>query len=302
MASNFARLTPGQHTVDVDGVRVSYHVAGRGPVCLVHPGGPGFSWHYMRMPAVEEHLTTVYIEPIGTGDSGRLPTHPHGYTRHWHTRTVAAVLDHLELPKAHLLGHSHGGGFVAQHCAVHLPHRLAGVVLYASAPAVDQAHVAEATRNLTQFARRNSGHPGVAAAVLAAWRSIPTISRDEDVVRISRALLPACFADFWGHSRDFTASAQDVTGSYISGLDEHGVPQPMDDRRVLGSITVDTLVLAGRHDFLCGPRWAEELHKLIPGSGLTIFEQSGHVAHVEQPAEFAKAVVDFVRGKGSRHG
>ena len=25
------------------------------------------------MPALEQHLTMVYLEPIGTGDSGRLP-------------------------------------------------------------------------------------------------------------------------------------------------------------------------------------------------------------------------------------
>lgn len=29
---------------EVDGIRLAYHVAGTGPVCLVHPGGPGV--HY----------------------------------------------------------------------------------------------------------------------------------------------------------------------------------------------------------------------------------------------------------------
>ncbi len=33
-------LAPGEHGVTIDGVEQRYHVAGRGPVCLVHSGGP----------------------------------------------------------------------------------------------------------------------------------------------------------------------------------------------------------------------------------------------------------------------
>ncbi|MCO1577534.1 hypothetical protein M8C13_17385 [Crossiella sp. SN42] len=42
-------------------------------VCLVHSGGPGIHWEYLRMPEPERHLTMVYLEPVGTGQSGRLP-------------------------------------------------------------------------------------------------------------------------------------------------------------------------------------------------------------------------------------
>jgi proline iminopeptidase len=284
------RTTPGTHEVDIDGVSLRYHVAGQGPVCLVHPGGPGFDWRYLRMPAVEKHLTTVYLEPFGTGGSARLTTHPHGYTRDRYTHAVAGLLDHLGLPKVHLLGHSHGG-FVAQHCALHLADRLAGVVLYESAPAVGAEHFAEADRNLTEFADRHAEHPGV-AEVVAAWRSVPTVADDEAFTTVARRLLPAYFADFWGRAEEFADLV--VDGTYISGLDEHGAPDMFDDRAVLGSITVPTLVLVGQHDFICGPRWGTELHERIPGSRLVVLTGSGHFGHLEQPADFARAVVDFV--------
>ena len=72
-------LAPGTHEIVVDGVTQRYHVAGAGPVCVVHSGGPGIAWEYMRMPRVEAALTTVYVEPVGTGESGRLPDHPRTY-------------------------------------------------------------------------------------------------------------------------------------------------------------------------------------------------------------------------------
>ncbi|MEQ4715858.1 alpha/beta hydrolase [Nonomuraea sp. B19D2] len=55
-------LSPGTHTVSVGGVAQRHHVAGAGPVCLAHPGGPGLSWEYLRMPAGAE---LVLLEKSG---------------------------------------------------------------------------------------------------------------------------------------------------------------------------------------------------------------------------------------------
>jgi proline iminopeptidase len=90
--SDTSPLSAGAHEIDLGGVTQRYHVSGSGPVLVVHPGGPGFSWEYIRMPAVEAHLTTVYVEPIGTGKSGRLSTHPNGYTREEYARALNGLI------------------------------------------------------------------------------------------------------------------------------------------------------------------------------------------------------------------
>ncbi|MGW4774519.1 alpha/beta fold hydrolase [Nocardia sp. NPDC004278] len=89
----FDASAPGVHAFDSDGVPQRYHVYGGGPVCLAHPGGPGFRWEYLRMPELEEHLTMVYVEPLGTGESGRLPTHPNGYTRERYSIALQRIPD-----------------------------------------------------------------------------------------------------------------------------------------------------------------------------------------------------------------
>ncbi|MFC6079654.1 alpha/beta fold hydrolase [Sphaerisporangium aureirubrum] len=284
-------LSPGTHTVEVDGVTQRYHVHGTGPVCLAHPGGPGVHWDYLRMPEVEKHLTMVYVEPIGTGGSGRLPSHPHGYTRDRYSRNVEALIDHLAVPRVFLLGHSHGG-FVAQYHALRRPGRLAGVILYDSAPVTGPEHIAEAVRGVEEFARRNAGNPGL-ARVLEAFGSIGAISGDEQFTAAVRGLLPAYFADYWGREREFAPMRDTVSGSHISGLDEHLVPDMIDDRESLGTLTLPALVIVGRYDVICGVRWGQELHKLIPGSELLILEDSGHFGHIEEPGAFARAVAGF---------
>jgi proline iminopeptidase len=146
-------LSPGTHTLTVHGIAACYHVYGSGPVCLVHPGGPGVFWDLMRMPAVEEHMTVVYVEPLGTGASGRLGSHPHGYTRHLYADVLDRLIRHLQQDKFYLLGHSHGG-FVAQRYALDHADRLTGLILYESAPVTGEEHDAEAAQQIQAFARR----------------------------------------------------------------------------------------------------------------------------------------------------
>lgn len=285
-------LTVGTHTVDIDGVTQRYHVHGTGPVCIAHSGGPGIFWEYLRMPALEQHLTVVYPEPIGSGDSGRLSSHPNGYTRPRYSRFLEALIEHLGVPQVHLLGHSHGG-FVAQYHALHHPEQITGVILYESAPLTGPEHVAEAMRLVQQFVERHDGHPEL-PAILTAFEAMPAASDDAAITGVARALIPVYFADYWGRETEFAPFRDAVSATYISSLDENLAPHIIDDSEELGSLNVPVLVVVGRHDFICGVRWAQELHKLIPRSELLILENSGHFGHIEQPEDFARAVTRFV--------
>ncbi|MFD0021644.1 alpha/beta fold hydrolase [Streptomyces sp. NPDC058382] len=287
------RIPRGAHSFEVGGIVQRYHVHGTGPVCVAHSGGPGIFWEYLRMPALEEHLTMVYVEPIGTGESGRLPSHPHGYTRERYSRFLELLINRLGVPKVHLLGHSHGA-FVAAHHAVNRPGQLAGVVLYEGAPVTGPEHGAEAARMVEQFAARYSGHPGL-PGVLAAFDAMSRMSNDADTVAVARGVLPSYFADYWGDETRWAPLRDAVRAAFISGLDEDLSPETFDDRSALKEVDVPALVVAGRYDVICGVRRSQELHSLIPRSRLLVLENSGHLGHVEEPELFNTAVRDFVR-------
>ncbi|GAB3208709.1 alpha/beta fold hydrolase [Nocardia tengchongensis] len=287
-----AALAPGAHAFDSDGITQRYHVSGSGPVCLAHPGGPGIHWEYLRMPELEEHLTMVYVEALGTGESGRLPTHPNGYTRERYSIALQQIIDHLGVPKVYLLGHSHGA-FVAAHHAIHRPAGLAGIILYEGAPVTGPEHGAEATRRLQEFAAAHADRPGL-SDVLAAFGAMQDISTDAQTLAVARGVLPSYFADYWGNELRWAPVRDAVRANYISGLDAIGSPELIDDRADLPKVTVPALVLVGRFDVICGPRWGQELHDLIPGSRLVILENSGHLGHLEEPERFTDAVRNFV--------
>ncbi|MFD8565658.1 alpha/beta fold hydrolase [Streptomyces sp. NPDC059639] len=290
-------LSPGTHAYQLAGIVQRYHVHGTGPVCVVHSGGPGIAWEYLRMPALEEHLTMVYVEPIGTAEDSRLPSHPHGYTRERYSSFLDVLISRLDVPEVHLLGHSHGA-FVAAHHALHRPERLAGVVLYEGAPVTGPEHGAEAGRMVEAWAAKRSAHPGL-PAVLASFGAMSRISDDEETVAVARGVLPSYFADYWADEERLAPFRDAIRATYISGLDEDLTPDVIDDRAALKGLDVPTLVVVGLHDVICGPRWGRELHELIPGSRLLTLENSGHFGHLEEPDLFADTVRDFVRSSGA---
>jgi pimeloyl-ACP methyl ester carboxylesterase len=287
-----APLAEGAHDVVVDGLTTRYHVHGSGPVCLAVPGGPGVFWESTRIPAVEEFLTMVYVEPLGTGGSQRLASHPAGYTRERYTRNLLGLLDALALPRVLMLGHSHGG-FVVQHFALHHPDRLRGLVLYESAPVTGPEHMAEAAARVEEFAARNAGQPEL-PTVFSGLQASGTATGDDEITRALRDLLPVFFAHYWQREDEFRELRETITCSYISPVDENREPDVIDDRAALPTLTVPTLIVVGRYDVMCGPRWGRELHALIPESRLAVLEDSGHLGHLEQPEAFAGAVRDFV--------
>jgi pimeloyl-ACP methyl ester carboxylesterase len=242
-------------------------------VGVVQAGGPGIHWEIMRMPDLERHLTMVYVESLGTGESGRLATHPHGYTRDLYAIALDRLLDHLD-ERVFLIGHSYGG-FVAQHYAATRPGRLAGLVLYDSSPVTGDEFGAELMRNIGEFAQRHQHNPEL-PAVLAALRPIGAITGDEELNRALRGLLPSYLADYWGRRDELEPLVAGARVTYIAG------GEVVDDRALLPTIDVPTLVIAGRYDIVCGPRWALELHDLILGSKLAILERSGHLGHTRR--------------------
>lgn len=272
----------GTHQLEVDGVRQVYHVAGAGPVCVAHSGGPGIEYSYLRSPELEEHFTMVYVEPVGTGASGRLAT----YTMATYVGFLDAVIVDLGVPPVRLLGHSYGG-FVVQRYALEHPEQVGGLALYDTSPMTGPDFFGDAMANLNVYPARHPDVPAAARVPEALRRSF-SAPDDESFTADLKEALPAYFADYWGRRAEFEPMAARVRG-YATPAAAHD-PVPYDIRDRLAEITVPTAVLVGRHDFICGPKWARMEHKGIKGSQLTVFEDSGHFAHLEQPADFARAV------------
>jgi proline iminopeptidase len=73
-----------------------------------------------------------------------------------------------------------------------------------------------------------------------------------------------------------------------------GFLRRFDLRPELGRITAPTLVLAGRHDWICPVEFSEEIARLIPGADFRVFEHSSHSIRSDEPEALTDAIVGFL--------
>lgn len=273
-------LSPGNHHLTVHGTRQAYHVAGQGPVMIAHSGGPGVDSGYLGLPRLEEHFTMVVIDPVGTGASGPLPADATFVDTY--ADFLTALIDHLGVPRVHLLGHSHGG-HVVQRYAVDHPDRVAGLVLYSTSPTTGTDFWESAVEHANAYPQRHPGIPEV-AEVMRAFADEDPLTDGTDRLR---GYLPLYFSDFWGPRRAEYEEIRSHVRIWPVDFDDN----LFDIRAELPSISAPTLIITGRDDFICGPVWAEMLRQGIPGSRLVILPDCGHFAQIEQPDAFFGEIV-----------
>jgi pimeloyl-ACP methyl ester carboxylesterase len=112
---------------NVNGINIHYQTSGQGPdVVLIHGASANMAFWYMSsLPALIKEFRVTTYDLRGHGYSDVTPS---GYTSADMAADLRTLLDHLEIERAHLVGHSFGG-VVSLHTAVLHPERVASLVL-----------------------------------------------------------------------------------------------------------------------------------------------------------------------------
>jgi pimeloyl-ACP methyl ester carboxylesterase len=170
------------------------------------------------------------------------------------------LLDHLEVPAAHLVGASLGG-MIGQVLAIERPeraHSLASMMSTTGNPAVGQPHPEALPALMT---RPPADRDGYAEFAVSAWRVIgsPGFDPDEDALR-ARA-----------------------RASYDRGVNPDGTARQLvaiiasgDRTEALAALEIPTVVIHGTEDVLIDVSGGRATAAAIPGAELTLIEGMGH--------------------------
>lgn len=270
--------------------------SGRPALVVVH-GGPGSTHDYLLKLAELAERTgfpVVHYDQIGNGGSTHLPDRGADF---W---TVPLFLDELDnllrglgVDNDYVLfGQSWGGLLAARHAADR-PTGLRGLVV-ANAPASYPLWLQEMAVLRAQLP------PGINETLLR-HESAGTTDSDE----YHQAMMPfyerhVCRLKPW--PRDYQASFYEVYNDstvYFSmnGPSEFHVNGTLRDWGVqdrLPDIAVPTLLISGRHDEAT-PATVQPYQDLIPDVRWTIFEDSSHLPHLEEPDKFLEVMSAYLR-------
>lgn len=255
------------------------------PVAFILHGGPGGDHTGFKpgLSPLAQKMQLVYFDHRGQGRSAK--GDPELYNLDENVEDMEALRKHLGLGPIVSIGTSYGG-MVAMAHAARYPDSVSHLILVVTA-----AHAGFNARARQIVAERGTAEQKAVCDQLWAGE-LDTVDKLRHYYEVMGPLYSTRFdPKTAGPSRARgIASPEALNRAFAPG----GFLQNYDLRPELAAITAPTLILAGRHDWICAPEFSEELHRLIPGSDLRIFENSSHSIRVDEPEAFLDVVSGFV--------
>lgn len=262
--------SPIAATTTLDGHDVAYLRQGTGPAVIIVHGIGGHKEDFAAvMAALAPHFTVYALDMLGFGQSSKAPA---AITIGLQVRAVQALMAHVGLNRAHLVGNSLGG-WVAAALAAAQPEAVDRLVL------IDVAGLKVTL----------GGPPPVNFAPGTV----------QEMHRLLATVLDAPFAQTEAFAAQalaaFQASGEAATlGKLFSGFaSPDSTDRPLDD--LLPAIQSPTLVAWGANDRLFPAALADVVVAGIAGARKVLIENASHFPQVDNPGALNAALLEFLR-------
>ena len=254
----------------------AYSVAGEGDaLVLIHGVGMNRGVWAPQVDALQDSFRVVSYDMLGHGAS-RLPTALPGLDEY--AAQLAALLDHLQIDVAHVVGHSMGS-LIALEFALQYPARVASVVALNAVYDRTPTQRAAVMQRAASLEGGGLEQPSIDATV-ARWFGDPVPGHLAQVAELVRSLLETVNPEGYARTyRLFASSDQAHVGR---------LPQ----------LTVPALFMTGECDPNSSPAMSHSMATAAPRGRAEIIANERHMMNVTAPAIVNQRLVQFIRGVG----
>jgi pimeloyl-ACP methyl ester carboxylesterase len=266
------------HALTDDGIKLYYEETGSGtPVIFVHEfAGDHRSWEgQVRFFARRFRCITYNARGYPPSE---VPEDGKRYSQARARDDVIAVLDHLKIERAHVVGLSMGG-FATLHVGLRHPQRALSLVIagcgYGAAPAEREKFRAECETVATLF--ETEGAAEAAKKYAIGPTRVQLQNKD-----------PRAFAEFAAHLAEHSARGHALT---MRGVQMQR-PSLWDLLEDIRKIRLPVLIMTGDEDTACLEP-ALLMKSAISTSGIAVLPKSGHAINLEESEAFNRAVMEF---------
>ena len=221
-----------------------------------------------QIAAFKDRYRVLVYDTRGHGQSAA----PKGaYTLEGLADDLHGLLKHLKIEKPHFAGLSMGG-MIGQTFALKYPGVLASLTL-ADTTSRYPAEAAAAWQDRIRIAETKGMEPLV-QPTLERWFTEPFRNdRKEDVARVAAQILKTPVPGYVGCC--------------------HAIPK-IDVTARLKELKLPALVICGEQDPATPPAMAQDIAQALPGAKLALIPQAAHLANIEQPEAFNRALAGFL--------
>lgn len=266
-----------QSFAEVNGTRLYYEIAGTGPpLVLIHGLTLDTRMWDDQFDVFAAHYQVIRYDVRGFGQSALPPTDSYDSSD-----DLRALLKHLGVAHAHILGLSMGGAF-AINFALAYPDMTATLIPVDAAPAA-----------LGEFPRTSEE--------AAPFQAVSVQAQEAGIQAVKESWLAhPLFTPAW-EKPEVAARLRQMVEDYagwhwVTPSRRSRIPVPPALQR-LSTIRVPTLIIVGERDLSDFRRLADALEQGIPGATKVVMPGVGHMANMEDPVRFNEIVLGFLADK-----
>lgn len=266
---------------DVKGLKVYYKEKGtKGKVLLFIHGfsASTYSWR-LNMEPLAKNYKVYALDLKGFGYTAK-PAES-DYTLDAQAKLVTDFMDTLKIKSAVLIGNSMGGA-ISMKVALQFPDKVEKLVL------VDSAGVSE---GIVMFGvlGKNISTNSLSKTLNYLFMNEHTIKSIVKSLYVQKNLKTDEVAE--GYVKPFrTPGIEDAFAQMVKGfVEDDDLPKRIPE------IIIPTLIVWGENDTIIPVSAAKKFNELIKGSKLIIYPEAGHMPMEEHPAEFNKAISEFIK-------
>ena len=266
------------HLTTDDGVRLYYEEAGAGhPIVFVHEFAGDYRAYETQLRYFSRRYRCIAFNARGYPPSD-VPEDWQRYSQERARDDIRAVLDALNIAKAHVVGISMGG-FATLHFGFAYPDRATSLVVagcgYGAQPDKRQQFAEETARTAAKI--ESDGMAEVAKSYGAGPTRVQYLNKD-----------PRGYAEFLQQLSEHSTRGAANTMRGVQGRR----PSLWDLTDEMKKLDVPTLVATGDEDDPCLEPGLL-MKRLIRSAALVVFPNTGHALNIEEPDLFNRVCADF---------
>lgn len=269
-----------RRTAEVDGLSISYHDVGEGPVLfLIHGSGPGATgWSNFRrnIDVLAQHYRVIAPDLVGFGSSAK-PDVPFDRVYSYHSGLLAGLMEGLGIAKASFVGNSLGGG-ISMKLALDRPDLVDKLVLMGSGGGVSVLSPAPSE--------------GIKCLLDYYDGEGPTREKLRKFLEVM-VFDPSQLTDELIEERFLSSTQPEIVARPLFTRSR----PPRSERlfHLLGDLKPPVLAIWGRDDRTVTLESGLIMLSQIPDIRFHIFGRCGHWTQWEKADEFNRLVLDFLR-------
>ena len=260
--------------VQANGITMNYEQQGTGePLVLIPYLAADHACYAFQVSDYAKHFTCISVDPRGAGETDK----PEGtYSMELFADDIAAFMQAIGVERAHVSGLSLGAA-TGLWLAGKYPQNIKSLSLHSCWPKSD----------------------AFLKTVVGGWQSTAK-GLNSVTEMIIQGILPWCFTpDFYSSNPEF----MDKVAAFVRSRPQQPLDAFMrqsnaviahDAVAQLARIKAPTQITFGRHDDVCGPRFADAMKNGIQASELIVFETCAHAPIYQSTAEFNEKTLSFL--------